>query len=726
MFIDVRPKLRRSLFLILTVSTVAYSQNGTWQQTNGPYGGTILALAASARGVLLAEADGAGPFKDAYLSTNRGDTWSRIQFPPGIHCTGPVFADPRGDLLAVTTDDSTHYGLSRSADGRAKWTFVRTDFGVRAVIRDTSGALVVSANPGGIMRSTDDGMHWAACNVGLSYLNAATLAIDQAGRLFVGIEGYNGQGMGVYRSTDNGGSWVQVFSYSYAYAKALLVTPGGTVILATAGGGVFRSTDAGLSWRAGNDGLQSLFVSSIAQDSGRTILAGTIGGAFRSTDDGKTWDRTINGLTSLDILSLVSCGSGTFVAGTFGSAFRSTNSGFSWTEGNSGLLSTHVLALAADFSGTLFAATEGMSRVCGSTDRGVTWTTMNNGLDSVYVRTLIADSTGRLFAGTGTGVFRSTDRGNSWAPVATGLTNRDVRCFALGPNGRIYAGTFAGNDGKGVFRSTDGGLTWDALNTSWSNETVQTLGVDAIGNLFAGLSPAGILRSTDDGDSWTEFSNDNLPYAPVQSLIIDSVGRMYATIGFTFGVYTSFDNGQHWVYNPGTEDPGISCFTSGPGNAIYGGGMGVFRLHFVHNYLLQLMDLGLGGLPVRALQSSRDGYLFAGVYGEGVWRCPLSDNVQTTTPPLLQGFPVEFILLQNFPNPFNPSTTIRYGLPERLNVSLIVFNTIGQQVAVLQNGEQGAGYHEVKFDGNRLTSGVYFYRLQAGTFVETERLLLIR
>jgi hypothetical protein len=88
--------------------------------------------------------------------------------------------------------------------------------------------------------------------------------------------------------------------------------------------------------------------------------------------------------------------------------------------------------------------------------------------------------------------------------------------------------------------------------------------------------------------------------------------------------------------------------------------------------------------------------------------------------------PKLFVLDQNYPNPFNPSTTIRYVLPQRSHVTLAVFNTLGQQVAVLQNGEQEAGYHEVKFDGSGLSSGVYFYRIQAGSFVETRKLLLIR
>jgi hypothetical protein len=88
--------------------------------------------------------------------------------------------------------------------------------------------------------------------------------------------------------------------------------------------------------------------------------------------------------------------------------------------------------------------------------------------------------------------------------------------------------------------------------------------------------------------------------------------------------------------------------------------------------------------------------------------------------------PRETVLQQNFPNPFNPSTTIRYGLPNRSHVNLTVFNTLGQEVAQLVNGDMEAGYHQVKFDRSGLSSGIYFYRLRAGDFVETKRLILIR
>jgi hypothetical protein len=94
--------------------------------------------------------------------------------------------------------------------------------------------------------------------------------------------------------------------------------------------------------------------------------------------------------------------------------------------------------------------------------------------------------------------------------------------------------------------------------------------------------------------------------------------------------------------------------------------------------------------------------------------------IRTATPPLA------FALEQNYPNPFNPVTTIRYAVPHRSQVVMNVYNTLGQKVAELVKGEVEAGIHEVKFDGKNLASGVYFYRLQAGNFVQTKKLLLLR
>jgi hypothetical protein len=90
------------------------------------------------------------------------------------------------------------------------------------------------------------------------------------------------------------------------------------------------------------------------------------------------------------------------------------------------------------------------------------------------------------------------------------------------------------------------------------------------------------------------------------------------------------------------------------------------------------------------------------------------------------GIPKAFSLSQNYPNPFNPATAISFQLPVASGVRLAVFDMLGRQVSVLVDGKMETGVHEVKFDGSNLASGVYFYRLQAGDFTRTKRLLLLK
>ena len=89
-------------------------------------------------------------------------------------------------------------------------------------------------------------------------------------------------------------------------------------------------------------------------------------------------------------------------------------------------------------------------------------------------------------------------------------------------------------------------------------------------------------------------------------------------------------------------------------------------------------------------------------------------------------FVFKFNLIQNYPNPFNPSTKISYTITERGNVSLKVFNLLGSQVAELVNGEIEAGNYEITFNASNLPTGTYFYRLQAGSFVQTKKMILLK
>jgi len=90
------------------------------------------------------------------------------------------------------------------------------------------------------------------------------------------------------------------------------------------------------------------------------------------------------------------------------------------------------------------------------------------------------------------------------------------------------------------------------------------------------------------------------------------------------------------------------------------------------------------------------------------------------------GLPGAFKLEQNYPNPFNPTTRIAYSVPVRGNISLKVFNLLGQEVATLVNEEKTPGNYFVQFDASKLSSGVYYYRLEAGSFLSVRKMLLIK
>jgi hypothetical protein len=94
--------------------------------------------------------------------------------------------------------------------------------------------------------------------------------------------------------------------------------------------------------------------------------------------------------------------------------------------------------------------------------------------------------------------------------------------------------------------------------------------------------------------------------------------------------------------------------------------------------------------------------------------------------PVLPSVPGTFRLFQNYPNPFNPTTTIQYSVPSSQYVSLKIYDVLGREVASLVDGTRQPGTYTVTWDASGFSSGVYFYRLMAGSFVGTKKLVLVR
>jgi hypothetical protein len=105
------------------------------------------------------------------------------------------------------------------------------------------------------------------------------------------------------------------------------------------------------------------------------------------------------------------------------------------------------------------------------------------------------------------------------------------------------------------------------------------------------------------------------------------------------------------------------------------------------------------------------GYIYAAISTIGVWKRGVNEVGIT---PLSNEIPGSYSLSQNYPNPFNPVTKFRFQLPDYSSVKLVIFDALGKEVAVVADDEFSAGIYEVDFDGSRLSSGVYYYKLSAG------------
>jgi hypothetical protein len=192
-------------------------------------------------------------------------------------------------------------------------------------------------------------------------------------------------------------------------------------------------------------------------------------------------------------------------------------------------------------------------------------------------------------------------------------------------------------------------------------------------------------------------------------------------------VFLSTNRGANWTaVSDGMTHPFVSRFALSGSNLIAGlNGYGYAGLYVSTNRGASWTDAsaGMASPGIYALAVSGT-HIFGTTYG-GVWRRALSEMITSAG---LAGneTPGAFVLEQNYPNPFNPWTTIRFELPGPMRVTVRVFDLLGREVSVLLDRTTGGGVHEVRWDGSRVASGVYVYRLQAGNYVASKRLVVLK
>ena len=408
-------------------------------------------------------------------------------------------------------------------------------------------------------------------------------------------------------------------------------------------------------------------------------------------------------------------GSGLIVAGTFSNAGGQNMNRIALWNGTSWLplgigMNDDVNALAI-YNGYLiaagkFTAAGGVSANRIAVWNGSIWTTLGNGFDG-QVNALAVYST-ELYAG---GSFLNSGstpvariakwNGASWLAVGTGFDN-DVNALATLSSYLIAGGSFL-NANSPVKRIAQwNGTLWFPLGLGIDDGAVFVLRSYntqiAVGGTFTTLGGTTVNRIARwNGTSWAQIGS-----------------------GFSGGVYSLYANGI-LLYAGGTFDfadflpaSKVALFNGTSWSAIGGGVSG-------------------SGAVVNAVNGFGGNVVFAGIFNTA--GSTPANNIATWGNPLgikpIDGvIPKEFIMGQNYPNPFNPVTKIKFGIPNSnnrvVNIRIDIYDALGSKAATIVNDNLSPGNYEVEFNAEGFASGMYFYKLSAGGFTETKRMIILK
>ncbi len=683
------------LFLLSCISIFIFNisiSRAQWVQANGPNGGTINTLSSNQNGI-FAGTDGAG----LLYSSNNGSNWISLD----TNVFNALFVYSIG-FLNNNIFIGTAGGVYRTTNFGVNWISVPEIPATCISMIVVNNNIFVGTEGGGIYLSTDFGINWSQINNGIPSFAFVHTLISKNNNIFAGTEDYNHVGQ-VYKTTDNGNLWSSV-SAGLNVQSVLDICSAGAYLFAGCYPGIYMSSNDGLNWTQlmGNEWVSAITFKD------NLIIAATGDGIYESSNNGGTWISTNNGLSNTSIQSLLvkddNIYAGSFKSLNNSGVYITTDNGNNWNFSSSGIRNCYVNSMTV-VNGTIFASDVYVG-VFKSTDMGNSWAIKNNGISNCSLYSIFSRDSILFLGVSQNGVYVSTDNGQNWINKNSGMANNTrVNAFIADGN-NIIAGTSGG-----AYLTSNNGNNWNINALSVNVNCLSSEG----NKILAGCSD-GVYLSTNHGLSWQNIGVNEYIYS---ILCKDSV--VYA--GTCLGIYISSNSGGSWQ-NIIFGDFYFITSLAAAGDYVLAGTAGGGTYLTVNNGLNWThVNNGMLPLQVNSLLVSND-FVFAGTAGQSVWKRPLSEIIGIKN--ISSSIPKSFMLYQNCPNPFNPTTKIKFSLPKNSNVAIKIYDITGREVSTLINEKLNAGTYIVDWDASNFASGVYFYSLQTDNFTETKKLVLIK
>jgi photosystem II stability/assembly factor-like uncharacterized protein len=507
-------------------------------------------------------------------------------------------------------------------------------------------------------------------------------------------------------------------------------------------GTIYHSTDGGNGWVKQNGGTTNdlLAVDFITPYAGFAV--GKYGTILKAIQGGDIWiDKSIS--TNLHFHAVHRRFSGlAWVAGEFGNIWKTTDYGDNWVlqHENTGyhLYSIHFVhknyGWAAGMSSTILKTTNG----------GDDWIDVSPNNIEFFRSIYFIDRNIGWVVGVGGAIYSSTDGGNNWTELLPKVTYETLNkvVFVNENDGWIVG------DAGTIFITTNGGANWfqqdSPSNAYFTSASFPETGLGWI----CGWDGA-ILHTTDGGGAiiFEVYENYNL------NLSIPDPGEVSDVIEVQIspekleelslsGITVLIDS----VIHPEVSDLAFLLIHDGITDTL------IAQSEIADSNIFYCNLTDASSIPLEEGESPYQGNfkphnplsVFNGMDPNGQWTLKVVDMVSGNSG-ILQSWglklffdnptdvesdystiPNQFEVFQNFPNPFNPTTTIRWQLPEAGTLTLKIYDVLGREITTLVNEELSAGKHETVFDASQFSSGVYFYQLKAGDFIQTRKMILLK